>query len=195
MSPHKLGESRLIALAHEAREEFTIGRYGGFEFSKEFCRPACDHRFRPLCNYSPLGNLRVALRLLFPHFPDHTRYRLVSLPSLRHNPVMSDNPIQLSYDRGTVVVTGGPAGFDFQSLSGVVFDPRTSSHRAQGRHYRAIVEQLIREKRSYEDTARGWPAEQTGWKLNAERAAREYQSAAVAAWGKTRRGGVVMPTG
>jgi len=108
---------------------------------------------------------------------------------------MSDNAIQLTYDRGTVVVSGGPHGFDFQSLSGVLFDPRTSTHRAQGRHYRAIVEQLIREKRPYEDTARGWPAEQTGWKLNAERTAREYQSAAVRAWLKSRRGVVVMPTG
>jgi superfamily II DNA or RNA helicase len=108
---------------------------------------------------------------------------------------MSDKPIHLSYDRGTVVVTGGPDGFDFQSLSGVLFDPRTSTHRAQGRHYRAIVEQLIREKRQYEDTARGWPAEQTGWKLNAERTPRNYQLAAFAAWSKTRRGVVVMPTG
>jgi superfamily II DNA or RNA helicase len=108
---------------------------------------------------------------------------------------MSDLPIQLTYDRGTVVVSGGPAGFDFQSLPGVLFDPRTSTHRAQGRHYRAIVEHLIRDKRPYEDTARGWPAEQTGWKLNAERTPRDYQKAAAAAWLKTRRGVVVMPTG
>ena len=101
----------------------------------------------------------------------------------------------MTYDRGTVVVTGGPDGFNFQSLPGVLFDPRTSTHRAQGRHYRAIVEQLIREKRPYEDTARGWPTEQTGWKLNAERTPRDYQSAALAAWLKTRRGVVVMPTG
>lgn len=108
---------------------------------------------------------------------------------------MSDSPIQLTYDRGTVVVSGGPHGFDFQSLPGVLFDPRTSTHRAQGRHYRAIVEQLIREKQKYEDTARGWPAEQTGWKLNGERTARDYQAAAVATWLKTRRGVIVMPTG
>jgi superfamily II DNA or RNA helicase len=113
----------------------------------------------------------------------------------RDNPFMSDKPIQLSYDRGTVVVAGGPDWFEFQSLPGVLFDPRTSSHRAQGRHYRAIVEQLIREKKPYEDSARGWPAEQSGWKLNAERQARDYQLDAVAAWLKSRRGVVVMPTG
>jgi superfamily II DNA or RNA helicase len=108
---------------------------------------------------------------------------------------MSENPIQLAYDRGTVVVSGGPQGYDFQSLTGVLFDPRTSTHRAQGRHYRSIVEQLIREKQPYEDSARGWPAEQTGWKLNSERTARDYQLAAFAAWMKSRRGVVVMPTG
>ena len=104
-------------------------------------------------------------------------------------------PIQLSYDRGTVVVTGGPDGFVPATLPGVLFDPRTMTHRAQGRHYRAIVEQLIRDKKPYEDTARGWPTEQTGWKLNNERTPRDYQKAAVAAWAKTRRGVVVMPTG
>lgn len=108
---------------------------------------------------------------------------------------MSETPIQLAYDRGTVVVTGGPDGFVPASLPGVLFDPRTMTHRAQGRHYRAIVEHLIRSKMPYEDTARGWPVEQTGWKLNAERAAREYQTAAVQAWAKTRTGVIVMPTG
>jgi superfamily II DNA or RNA helicase len=108
---------------------------------------------------------------------------------------MSEKPVELTYDRGTVAISGGPQGFDFQSLPGVLFDPRTTGYRAQGRYYRAIVEQLIRDKRPYEDSARGWPAEQTGWKLSEERKARAYQSAAVAAWAKTRRGVVVMPTG
>ncbi len=108
---------------------------------------------------------------------------------------MDDTPIQLKYDGGTVIVSGGPNGFVPASLPGVLFDPRGLLHRAQGRHYRAIVEHLIREKLPYEDTARGWPIEQTGWKLNAEREPREYQRAAVQAWAKTRRGVVVMPTG
>lgn len=108
---------------------------------------------------------------------------------------MADESIQLTYDRGTVVVSGGPGGYQFQSLPGVLFDPRTSTHRAQGRHYRAIVEQLMREKRPYQDTARGWPTESTGWTLNAERTPRDYQRAALAAWLKSKRGVVVMPTG
>ncbi len=94
------------------------------------------------------------------------------------------------------MVTGGPDGFVFSTLPGVIFDPRTSSHRAQGRHYRAIVEELIKAKIPYEDTARGWANEPAGWKLNAERTARDYQTAAVNAWLKAgRRGVVVMPTG
>ncbi len=108
---------------------------------------------------------------------------------------MNQNPIQLSYDRGTVVISCTADGFEPTNLPGVLYDPRTMTHRAQGRHYRAIVEQLIREKCLYEDTARGWPAEQTGWKLNAERQARDYQLTAAQAWGKTRRGVIVMPTG
>src|SRR5262249_15168217 len=121
--------------------------------------------------------------------------RLVNFRSRRHNRGMSDCPIQLRYDGGTVVVTGGPDRVVPASLPRVLFDPRTMTHRAKARHYRAIVEQLIRDKRAYEDAARGWPTEQTGWKLNAEREPRDYQKAAVAAWAKTRRGVIVMPTG
>ncbi len=57
---------------------------------------------------------------------------------------MSDSPLALSYDRGTVVIGSGPPGFNYNSLPGVLFDPRTSTHRAQGRHYRAIVEHILR---------------------------------------------------
>lgn len=109
---------------------------------------------------------------------------------------MSDTPVLLGYDRGTVTVTGGPDGFVYSDLPGVVFDPRTSTHRAQGRHYRTVVEHLIKEKLPYEDAARGWPKEPSGWRLSAERTARDYQLAAVADWTKAgRRGVVVMPTG
>lgn len=109
---------------------------------------------------------------------------------------MDDSPIRLAYDRGTVVLADGPAGFNYNSLPGVLFDPRTGTHRAPGRFYRAIVEQLIREKLPYDDTARGWKNEPIGWKLTSEREARDYQKAAVRAWvQKGRRGVVVMPTG
>jgi superfamily II DNA or RNA helicase len=109
---------------------------------------------------------------------------------------MTDSPLTLSYDRGTVVVAGGPPGFNYNSLPGVLFDPRTSTHRAQGRHYRAIVEHILREKLPYADQARGWENKPTGWKLNNERTPRQYQLDAVEKWkAGGRRGVVVMPTG
>lgn len=109
---------------------------------------------------------------------------------------MSDTPLTLTYDRGTVMVSGGPPGFDYQSLPGVLLDPRTSTHRAQGRHYRSIVEHVIRQKLPYADSARGWENRSTDWKLNAEREPRPYQLDAVRQWVQGgRRGVVVMPTG
>ena len=109
---------------------------------------------------------------------------------------MSDSPLALGYDRGTVVVSGAPPGFNYNSLPGVLFDPRTMTHRAQGRHYRAIVEHLIRERIPYTDGARGWENKPTGWALNADRTPRDYQKAALDAWvNGGRRGVVVMPTG
>jgi superfamily II DNA or RNA helicase len=109
---------------------------------------------------------------------------------------MSDAALALHYDRGTVVVSGAPPGFNYNSLPGVLFDPRTMTHRAQGRHYRAIVEHLLREKLPYTDSARGWENKPTGWTLNAERRPRDYQKDAVEKWTQGgRRGVVVMPTG
>ena len=109
---------------------------------------------------------------------------------------MSDSPLTLSYDGGTVVVSDGPPGFVYHSLPNVLFDPRTMTHRAQGRHYRAIVEHILREKLPYTDSARGWENKPTGWKLNAERTPRPYQLEAVEKWTQAgRRGVVVMPTG
>ncbi|OWK38006.1 DEAD/DEAH box helicase family protein [Fimbriiglobus ruber] len=108
----------------------------------------------------------------------------------------TDAPIALSYDRGTVLVAQGPPGFDFTALPGVLFDPRTSTHRAQARHYRAIVEHCLREKIAYTDAARGWENKPAGWKLQAAREPYPHQAEAVATWWQTgRRGTVVLPTG
>jgi superfamily II DNA or RNA helicase len=81
-------------------------------------------------------------------------------------------------------------------LTGVRYDERTSCHRAQGRHYRAIVEQLLREKVAYTDNARGWPKENAGWALQTGRKPFPHQGEAVEAWTKAgRRGTIVLPTG
>ena len=104
--------------------------------------------------------------------------------------------VQLSYDRGTVIVAGGPTGFDPATLPGVRFDERTSVFRAQGRYYRSIVETLIRSKQPYKDDARGWANESAGFRLEATRDPFPHQREALAAWTTAgRRGVVVLPTG
>ena len=109
---------------------------------------------------------------------------------------MPDEPIELSYDRGTVLIRGGPDGYPFARLPGVRFDERTNGHRSQGRYYRAVVEQLIREKTPYIDSARGWPKENSGWTLKQVRTPFPHQTEAVAAWTAAgRRGVVILPTG
>jgi superfamily II DNA or RNA helicase len=109
---------------------------------------------------------------------------------------MADEPIELLTDRGTVLLRGGPSGFEFGRLPGVRYDERTGCHRAQGRQYRAIVEQLIREKIPYTDNARGWPKENAGWKRLTDRQPFPHQREAVEAWTKAgRRGCVILPTG
>lgn len=107
-----------------------------------------------------------------------------------------DTPFQLSYDAGTVLVGGGPKGFDLATLPGVRFDPRTSTYRAQGRHYRGLVEHLVREKCPFTDAARAWDNKPTGWKLTTDRVPFPHQAEALAAWWKAgARGVVVLPTG
>jgi superfamily II DNA or RNA helicase len=103
------------------------------------------------------------------------------------------SPLRLTYDGGTVVVTGG-RDVDRTGLPGVAFDPRTRTERAEGRRYRAIIEHLITRKAPYEDAARNYKA--ANWKLNSARTPFPHQTEAVEAWWKaTGRGVVVLPTG
>ena len=105
-------------------------------------------------------------------------------------------PLLLTYDRGTVVLTAGPTGFDCTTLPGVLFDPRTTSWRAQGRYYRQIVEALVRGKIAFTDEARGWPKEPCGWNLSNKREPFPHQREALETWWNTgARGTVVLPTG
>jgi len=106
---------------------------------------------------------------------------------------MNYSPLRLTFDGGTVVVTGG-RDEDRANLPGVAYDPRTRMERAEGRNYRAIVEELIRRKTEYEDAARNYKA--VTWSLQSERTPFPHQTEAVAAWWKAgARGLVVLPTG
>ncbi len=107
--------------------------------------------------------------------------------------------VVLSADRGTVLVDV-PAALrsrvDPLTLPGVVFDARTSTYRAQGKNYRAIVEQCIREGVPYTDNARRWDNKPLGLTLTTDRAPHPHQAEALEAWWKSgRRGTVVLPTG
>ncbi len=106
---------------------------------------------------------------------------------------MESIPIQLAFEGGTVAITGGSPE-QRRSLPGVATDPRTNAERTEGRHYRAVVEQLREQKVPYQDTARAW--QETKWKLTSERVPYPHQLEAVEVWWKQRgRGVVVLPTG
>ncbi len=101
--------------------------------------------------------------------------------------------IQLRYEGGTVVIAGDDAEF-LATLPHVRHDPRTGTYRAEGRHYRALVEFLRQEKIPHVDAARNW--EPTPWTLRASRDPFPHQREALDTWWKTGgRGVVVLPTG
>jgi superfamily II DNA or RNA helicase len=99
----------------------------------------------------------------------------------------------LTFDRGTIVVTGGQPEC-LAELPGVQPDPRAGVHRAEARYYRPIVEHLRRHSIPYEDKARTYQA--TPWPLRTSRDPFPHQTEALDAWWKAgARGIVVLPTG
>src|SRR5437764_353903 len=108
-------------------------------------------------------------------------------------PGMDAPAIRLAFDAGTLVVAGAPPD-RLLDLPGVRFDPRTNAHRAEARHYRAIVEHLRAHQTAYADDARTY--QQTAWPLRLERAPFPHQTEAVDTWWRERgQGVVVLPTG
>ena len=67
---------------------------------------------------------------------------------------MADQPIQLDYEGGTVVLSGAPAD-QLLSLPHCQSDPRTGVIRAEGRHYRPLIEHLWRNKVPFTDNVPG----------------------------------------
>lgn len=105
---------------------------------------------------------------------------------------MSD-PIRLNFDGGTVIVSDGDPEIR-SHLPGVSYDPRTKTERAEGRSYRAIVENLISGKTPYTDQARNYQV--APWKMQTTREPFPHQLEAVDVWWRARgRGVVVLPTG
>ena len=106
---------------------------------------------------------------------------------------MAEESITLSFDAGTLVLEDGTLDA-LRECPHVLHDKRTGSFRAEGRHYRAIVEHLRANKIAYVDNARAW--QETPWTLTSTRTPYPHQTEAVATWWKQRgRGVVVLPTG
>lgn len=106
---------------------------------------------------------------------------------------MSLTPIQLNYEAGTVVLTGASDDL-LAGLPHVLYDQRTEVFRAQGRHYRPLVEYLRQQKIAYDDKARSW--DRTPWPLRTSRDPFPHQTEALEAWWQAGgQGVVVLPTG
>jgi superfamily II DNA or RNA helicase len=106
---------------------------------------------------------------------------------------MSEAPVHLAFEGGTLVVTGATAE-RLAVLPCCHHDPRTGVYRAEGRNYRALVEHLRREQIAYTDAARAW--QPTPWRLRTSRDPFPHQTEALEAWWKGgARGVVVLPTG
>jgi superfamily II DNA or RNA helicase len=106
---------------------------------------------------------------------------------------MKSTPIHLSFDGGTLLLSGATPQ-ELAVLPGCRLDPRSGTYRAEARHYRAIVEQLLKNKIEYKDEARNYQA--TPWRLHREREPFPHQTEALETWWKAGgRGVVVLPTG
>ncbi len=103
------------------------------------------------------------------------------------------DPIHLAFEGGTLIVSGA-APEVLAELPHCRHDPRTGVFRAEGRHYRPLVEHLRREKIAYKDEARIWDV--TPWPLRTSRDPFPHQTEALATWWNGGgRGVVVLPTG
>lgn len=106
---------------------------------------------------------------------------------------MDDPVIHLTFDAGTLLLTGGQADV-VTSLPGCRFDPRSRTHRSEARHYRKIVEELRRRGQAYRDEARAY--EPVACQLRSTRDPFPHQSEALETWWqRDGRGLVVLPTG
>lgn len=104
----------------------------------------------------------------------------------------SEIAVHLTFDAGTLLLTGDAGVLD--AMPHVQYDARAERHRAEARHYRALVEHLRKQKIPYTDEARSY--QPTPWVLRASRDPFPHQTEALDTWWKEEgRGVVVLPTG
>ena len=109
---------------------------------------------------------------------------------------MEESPVQLAFDGGTLLISGGTEELLRRVARRGLRSPHCALECAEARHYRDIVEFLRSRKIPYEDSARGYAPEPSGWKLHTDRVPFWYQDEALEVWWKTRgRGVVALPTG
>ena len=101
--------------------------------------------------------------------------------------------VRLVYDDGTVLVEGLAEGDD-RGIPGVRFDPRAGAYRAEGIHYRAIVQHLLDAKITRNGNAHAY--EKIDWPIRVAKEAFPHQVEGLKAWWDAGgRGVVVLPTG
>src|SRR5262249_55878469 len=106
---------------------------------------------------------------------------------------MEETPIHLSFDGGTLRVSGADAD-RLAALPGCRHDPPSGTFRAEARCYRAPVEQPRRDQIPYKAEARAY--QPTAWTLQDGRQPFPHQTEALDTWWKQGgRGVVVLPTG
>src|SRR5262249_4020091 len=128
-----------------------------------------------------------------PMMNDESPCELGNPCSPSHNAFMESSPIQLSFEGGTLLVSGS-SGEILSALPCCRLDRRTNRCRAEACHYRTIVEHLRKERLTYQDNARAY--QPTEWILRTTRDPFPHQTEALEAWwAKSARGVVVLPTG
>ncbi len=101
--------------------------------------------------------------------------------------------IRLEFDRGTLVLRGGPLGAEAATLPGVRWDERVGRHRAPARFHAAILARLAARGIASDDAA---VAPFPRLPRLSPPALRPHQAAALDSWVLGgRRGVVVLPTG
>jgi superfamily II DNA or RNA helicase len=101
--------------------------------------------------------------------------------------------IELQFNKGTLIIKGLPQENNL-SLSGVLWDSRTHTHRAEANRYRCLLKELDDKAIKYSDHARDYNP--TNLSLKEEFEPRHFQQEGLRAWiDNDHQGVVVLPTG
>ncbi len=102
--------------------------------------------------------------------------------------------MELMFDRGTLVLSGRPAGLAPQTWPGLVWDPRVRGYRCPAYRYTELSAYLHQAGVRHRDGVKAWQDWQTSdWQ---QVRLRPYQAAALYAWqAASQRGVVSLPTG